>query len=132
MGGTGGAIKCALDSTEEARSCQCVPHYASVSVFVLCHVYCAMCLYCAMCHVFVLCHVYYVMSVTLCHVFYMAIVPCAMFALYLASNHLEYPHSFSTVCPRLNVNQTGITGERHNDAIILLDTVVQAVTLAEC
>ena len=28
MGGTGAAIKCALDSTEEARSCQCVLHRA--------------------------------------------------------------------------------------------------------
>ena len=71
------------------------------------------------------------MSATLCHELYMAIVPCVMFALHLASNYLEYPHSFSTVCPRLNVNQTGITGERYNDAIILINTLVEAVTLAE-
>ena len=99
----------------------------------LCQCVCVCTVPCVLCHVFVLCHVYYVMSVTLCHVFYMAIVPCAMFALYLASNHLEYPHSFSTVCPRLNIwiNRTGITGERHNNATILMNTLVEAVTLAE-
>ena len=73
MGGTGAAIKCALDSTEEARSCHCVRHCAMCHDWgtvpcAVCIVSCAMCMApcyvpCAMCCVYstvtcaALCHV---------------------------------------------------------------------------
>ena len=74
MGGTGAAIKCALDSTEEARSCTvpCAVHCA------LCTVHCALCrVPCIMCTA--LCHVHCAVCIAPCHV--SSVRHCAMLAL---------------------------------------------------
>ena len=108
MGGTGAAIKCALDSTEEARSCQCVRHRAMCHVYgtvpcvmigALCPVQCALCrVQCAWHRA--MCHVQCAVCIAPSHVRHCAVSPAQKYKKWNFQVGIETCHCTSPKIPR--------------------------------